>query len=101
VVLRLQMVRRKSLLQQRKRLLRRIGKVEKTHILRRNSSFFDKCVEVDYRLPVRGTINDDGDLLGQLLGLREGKNLKRFIDGSKPPGKTTSAFASRRTSTCA
>src|ERR1700679_1159027 len=86
-VLRFQVVRRKSLLQQREGLFRRVGELEEIQIPGRDSALLDKYIEVDYRFPIRRTIDDDRDLLGQLFGLRQSEDFEGLIDRAKTAGK--------------
>src|SRR5207248_7689391 len=63
-----------------KTLLRTIDKTEEIAIVRRNGSGIDQRIEVDDLVPVVAPVDDNDDLLRQFLGLRQGQNLKEFIE---------------------
>src|SRR6202042_2491737 len=77
---RFEMVLDEFLLQQVKRLFGRIDELEEIAVLPRDSSLLGQQVEVDDLLPVAGAIDEDGDLLGQLLGLRQGQQLEHLVE---------------------
>src|SRR5580704_15174830 len=60
-----------------------IGDVEELAVAGRDSSFINKNIEIQDLVPVGGSVENDGHLLGQLAGLGESEDLEHFVEGSK------------------
>ena len=56
--------------------------MEQFQIVRRNGPFVDQCIKIDNPFPERFTKQHDRNR-GYLVGLNQGKGLKKFIQGSK------------------
>ena len=60
---------------------------KRSHVLDGDGALFGEDVEVDDALPVGRAVDDDGDLLGELVGLGEGEQLEHFVQGAEAAGK--------------
>jgi hypothetical protein len=49
--------------------------------------FSAKTCQVDDALPVARSVDEHGDLLGQLLGLRQGQQLEHLVQRAEAAGK--------------
>src|ERR1700690_4442515 len=62
-------------------LFRRVHDLEKFQALRGNGSRVHHGLEVNQAVPILAAINDDQNLLGQFLCLRESENLEKLVEG--------------------
>ena len=70
-----------------KGLFRSVGELKQLEVLGRNGSRIHQGVEIENLLPVVGTVNQDGDLLGQFVGLGQGEDLEHFIERAEAAGE--------------
>ena len=68
-------------------LLRGVGELEEVEVLEGDGALFGHGFEVDDGLPVVGAVDDDGDLLGELFGLREGEQLEHLVERAEAAGE--------------
>jgi hypothetical protein len=80
-------VLRQPLAQHLEGLLGRVGKLEELDVLGRDGAGIHQHVEVEDLLPILRAVDDDGDLLGQLLGLGQGEDLEHLVEGAEAAGK--------------
>ena len=60
---------------------------KRSRSLTRDGALFGEHLEVDHFLPVLRSVDDDGDLLGELVGLGEGEKLEHFVEGAEAAGE--------------
>src|SRR5262245_17931444 len=83
----MKVVRRQVFFQELERRLRRIGPHQKIEILFRNGAPFNQRLHVQNLIPVFAAIEQDLDLLRQLLGLHQGKNLEHLVERAEASRK--------------
>src|SRR5665213_3866824 len=69
------------------RLIRRVGVMEQVFVFLGNRAPLGHRVEVDSLLPVLAAVQNDGDLLRQLVCLRERQDLEHLVQRAEPAGK--------------
>src|SRR5579885_392145 len=72
--------------------LRMIGVLEQIQILGRDHAVLDERIKIDDLFPVLRAVEQNSDLLGELLSLREREQFHELIHGAVTPGKDHQRF---------
>src|SRR5271166_5028105 len=86
------MVFGEALTQKVKCVFRGVDELEQIQILRGDGTSVDEGLEVHDAMPVFTAVDDDENFLGKLVGLREGKDFEKFVDGAEAAGKNHQSF---------
>src|SRR3989338_10673330 len=81
------MVRDEVVAQLLERLGRCVRTLQEIDILIRNRAPFGHRLERQHLIPEVTAVQDDGDLLRELVGLREREDLEELVARAEPPGK--------------
>src|SRR5271163_2096194 len=91
-LLRGEMVPGQSVFQELKAFFRRIGHLEQVKVRCRNYAGIHHRFKIDDLLPISAAVDDNDNLLGQLLSLGEGENLKEFVERAESTWKNNQCF---------
>src|ERR1700676_3630354 len=82
-----EMIFRQAIAQKLESVFRAVDDFELVQVVRRNSTGVHEGLEVEDAVPVFAAIDDNQNLLGQLVGLRQREDLKQFVHGSESARK--------------
>ena len=86
------MVAGEAILEDREGFFGGVRELEEVEILEGDGALFGQEFEIDDVLPVAGAVDDDGDGLGELVGLVEGEELEHFVEGAEATGEDDERF---------
>jgi hypothetical protein len=70
----------------------RVDELEQVQIVGGDGAGVDEGLEVHDAVPVFAAVDDDQNFLGKLVGLREGEDFEKFVDGAEAAGKNHQRF---------
>src|SRR5580693_4722291 len=73
-------------------IFRRVDEFEEVQVFGGDGAGVDEGLEVHDAVPVFAAVDDDENFLGQFVGLGEGKDFKKLVDGAEASGKNHQRF---------
>ena len=86
------MVFREAVAEESKSVFGGIHKLEQVKVLGSNRAGIDEGLEVHDAMPVFAAIDDNENLLGEFIGLRQREDFEELVDGAEAAGKNHQRF---------